>query len=584
MSSDVRISLRALAPRGTPAERWLSIVGPALDRLLKIRTIDTHYRQGGLAGLPPFEFAARALSVLNVSADASPDRCDQVPRDGPVLVVCNHPYGGVEALILAAALKSVRTDIKFLANGALRVFRELEPLIITTNPLAVTPKNLTSIRQCEAHLRSGGLLVVFPAGRVSFYQRQKRRIADGEWNRVVGHLALRTEAALLPVWFDGANSRLFHTLGRLWDRSKLLMLPRELLKLRGRCIRFRVGRPIAAPAWRHMSVPGVTQYARVMTHLQDVRSDGRSDAVPPVLQPLAPRGDVELMCRELEALPAAQRLLDFKQFSVFFAMAQQMPTVMAEIARERERIFRAYDEGSGQPRDGDRYDQTYVQLFVWDNEARSLVGAYRLGKTDELRRQREPAAIYLSQMFQFADAFYEAAPPSLELGRSFVVPEHQKSYHALYLLWQGIGRFLLAHPRYRHLYGTVSLSRQYDSQAVALLCDALITPSPHVRPRQPLRHPLHPEWWDYHRREGTLDLAALSALVRGLDAEGKDLPILLKHYHKLGARFHCVGLDPNFNETPGLLLSVDVPALTPKVLSTFLGSGAAAYLAFDSTQ
>ncbi|MGE3597152.1 MAG: 1-acyl-sn-glycerol-3-phosphate acyltransferase [Dehalococcoidia bacterium] len=247
MGAEVRISLRALAPRGTPAQRWLSIVGPVLDRLLKIRAIDRRYRQSGLAGLPPFEFSARVLSVLNVSVDAAPERwLDQVPREGPVLVVCNHPYGGIEALILAAALKSVRTDTKFLANAALRVFREFAPLIITTNPLAVTQKNLSSIRQCEAHLRSGGVLVVFPAGRVSFDQHEKARISDGAWNRVAGHLALRTEAALLPVWFDGANSRLFHVLGRLWDRSKLLMLPRELLKLQGRHIRFRVGRPIAA--------------------------------------------------------------------------------------------------------------------------------------------------------------------------------------------------------------------------------------------------------------------------------------------------------------------------------------------------
>ncbi|MGE3597150.1 MAG: GNAT family N-acetyltransferase [Dehalococcoidia bacterium] len=222
-----------------------------------------------------------------------------------------------------------------------------------------------------------------------------------------------------------------------------------------------------------------------------------------------------------------------------------------------------------------------MQLVVWDNQERSLVGAYRMGKTDELRKERDASAIYLSQMFQFSDDFYEGAPPSLELGRSFVVPEHQKSFHALYLLWQGIGRFLLTHPRYRRLYGTVSLSRQY-SRALALLCDALITPSPNVRPRHPLKHPLHPEWRDYRRREGALDLPTLSALVRGLDGDGKDLPILLKHYYKLGAQFHCVGVDPNFNDTPGLLLSVDIPALEPKVLSTFLGNGAAAYLAFDS--
>ncbi len=114
MSKSVGISLRALAPRGTPMARWLSIVGPLLDRLLGIAAINTLYERGSLKGLPPFQFAERALQVLGVLA--KPSRAapaDRVPSDGPVLVVCNHPYGGIEALILASALRSVRKDVKF---------------------------------------------------------------------------------------------------------------------------------------------------------------------------------------------------------------------------------------------------------------------------------------------------------------------------------------------------------------------------------------------------------------------------------------------------------------------------------------
>jgi putative hemolysin len=167
----------------------------------------------------------------------------------------------------------------------------------------------------------------------------------------------------------------------------------------------------------------------------------------------------------------------------------------------------------------------------------------------------------------------------LEMGRSFVVPEYQKRFYSLYLLWQGIGRYLAAHPRYRRLYGTVSLSRQYDARAIALICEALIEHSPQVRPRHPLPDPLHPEGRDFLAAQGgRLDLATLSACLRAID--GKDLPILLKHYYKLGAHFHCVGVDPNFNDTPGLLLSVDMDAMPKRLVETFLGTHAAAYLAY----
>ena len=583
MRTEAGITLCALAPSGSRMAKWLTLVGPALDCVLGISVLDKLYRQHRMQNLPPFEFASETLRVLDVTASPlSAHALDRIPAEGAVLVVCNHPYGGIEALILADALKAVRTDIKFLANTALKVFPEFQPLMIATNPLVVTQKNLRSIRQCEAHLGSGGLLVVFPAGRVSCYQHSSGQIADGDWNRIVGHLARRTQASLLPVFFHGTNSRLFHLMGRLWERSKLLMLPREFLKLKGRRIRFDVGRPLAARTWRHMNVEDLTQFARVMTYLQATEASNTGvKAEASRFEPLAPLGDKQRIARELDALPDEQRLLDYKQFSVFFAMAPQIPELMSDIARERERVFRGYDEGSGQARDGDEYDRTYTQLFVWDNREQSLVGAYRLGKTDRLLQQHGQAGLYLSRMFQFDDAFHEAAPASLELGRSFVVPEHQNSFHGLYLLWQGIGRFLVAHPQYRRLYGTVSLSRQYDDRAMTILCDALITPTLQVQPRHPLSRVPHAEWRDYSAGHGLLDLQTLSAFVRGLDADGKDIPVLLKHYHKLGAKFHCVGVDPNFNDTPGLLLSIDMTALAPKVMSTFFGAGAEAYLAYD---
>jgi putative hemolysin len=583
MRTEAGITLRALAPNGTRMAKWLTLVGPALDRVLRISVLDKLYRQNRMQNLPPFEFASETLQVLDVTASPPPARAlERIRAEGAVLVVCNHPYGGIEALILADALKLVRTDVKFLANTALKVFPEFQPLMIATNPLVVTQRNLRSIRQCEAHLGSGGLLVVFPAGRVSSYQHSSGYIADGDWNRIVGHLARRTQVSLLPVFFHGTNSRLFHFMGRLWERSKLLMLPREFLKLKGRRIRFDVGRLLAARTWRHMNVEDLTQFARVITYLQAtdaIDADIKMEA--PRFEPLAPLGDKQRIARELDALPDEQRLLDYKHFSVFFALAPQIPELMSDIARERERVFRGYDEGSGQARDGDEYDRTYTQMFVWDNREQSLVGAYRLGKTDLLLQESGLSALYLSRMFQFDDAFHAAAPASLELGRSFVVPEHQNSFHGLYLLWQGIGHFLMAHPQYRRLYGTVSLSRQYDDRAVMVMCDALITPSPHVHPRHPLSRVSSSEWRDYRADHGTLDLQTLSAFVRGLDADGKDIPVLLKHYHKLGAKFHCVGVDPNFNDTPGLLLSIDMTALAPKVMSTFFGTGADAYLAYD---
>jgi putative hemolysin len=326
------ISLHAVIPPAHPASAWLTRIAPVLDRLLGIRTLDRIYHRHHLQGLTPFEFAEQALDALDIALSPA-GAIQDIPARGPLLVVCNHPYGGVEALALMHTLRSVRTDIKFLANTGLQVFRELQPHFIATNPLRVTQKNLSSIRQCEAHLTGGGVLVMFPAGKVSTRPRGGTRIADAPWNRLVGHLAHRTGAALLPVFFHGANSRLFHALGGVWERSKLLMLPREFLRLRGQRVRFEVGRAIPADVWRHLDTNTLTHYARVMTYLLEALP--ASACVPAVAAPapLTPLGDPARIAAELAALPGAQRLLDYKQFGARLPQLSGNPVVPDSICR-----------------------------------------------------------------------------------------------------------------------------------------------------------------------------------------------------------------------------------------------------------
>ncbi len=311
MRTETRISLRALAPRGTPA--WLKTLAPLADRLLGLPAVDQVYSQ--LQGLSPFEFVEGGLGLLDIRAQSGPFEIeDRIPKKGPLLVVSNHPFGGVEMLVLAQALKAVRTDIKFLANTGLQVFRELQPIFVAINPLKVSQRNLAPIRQCEDHLGKGGVLVIFPAGKVSFRPRGGDRVQDGEWNRIVGHLAKRTGAPILPVFFNGANSPMFQALGNLWDRSKLLLLPRELIRMKGKSVRFELGHAIPENAWRHLDARSLTRYARLMTYLLQARTRERTDnpIVSAHLAPLAALSEATLIEQELAALPKQQRLLDFK--------------------------------------------------------------------------------------------------------------------------------------------------------------------------------------------------------------------------------------------------------------------------------
>lgn len=296
----------------------------------------------------------------------------------------------------------------------------------------------------------------------------------------------------------------------------------------------------------------------------------------PIIEP-APLEDVEA---EIAALPAAQTLMEKGPFIVVHGSAQQIPLMLHEIGRLRETTFRAFQEGNGTPEDRDEFDLTYEHLFVWDRENRALVGAYRLGRTDELRMVDGNNSIYLSQFFDFEEAFFDG-PPMLEIGRSFVVPDYQKNHNSLFLLWCGISRFLIANPKYRYLYGLVSMSRLYDASSMAVMRDVLLQPREDVRAGEPYAPDLGTPWQEFLARTRPITMRDLSAMVKALEADSKDVPALIRHYHKLGGTFHEAAVDTCFNNTPGLLLRLHAPSIPEKYLKMYFGEHWPSYVAHE---
>lgn len=161
---------------------------------------------------------------------------------------------------------------------------------------------------------------------------------------------------------------------------------------------------------------------------------------------------------EIDALPPACRLLEEGAFQVFCSRSHAIPSALQEIGRLRAETYRDAGEGTGADVDLDPFDDAYLHLFVWDRRLKRIVGAYRLGETDRIVAERGVAGLYTRTLFRYDERLLSRLPPALELGRSFVRKEYQKSYSALLLLWKGIGRFIARHPRYRILFGPVSVS------------------------------------------------------------------------------------------------------------------------------
>ncbi|MFT4993378.1 MAG: putative hemolysin [Paraglaciecola sp.] len=573
----IHISLVNIVP---PQKR--SKLGDALlkfaDTLFGITKLNKLYVLHNLAGSNKQDFAERLIKGLNLQLTGIDDLQDKVPKEGPLVIASNHPFGGIEGIILSWALGQVRPDLKVLANQGLKIFPELKDYFIFTNPLAQNdPKNAPSLRASLRHVKNGGALLIFPAGRVSYYQKDKKRITDHTWNRLVANLVRRSQAQFLPVFVNGLNSPLFYRLGRIYYRLRMLMLPRELANKQNARIQVLAGNTVASSVYSKSLEPqSHTALLRAQVYAQDPswRMTWPADKIQS-LKPLAAEQDSTFILAEIAQLPAEQHLFDHKDLAVYFGYQSQLPATVKEIARLRELVFRQHNEGSGEPLDTDHFDATYTHLFVLKRDSGKIIGAYRMGQTDRLLADGNIDNLYLSRMFKFSPKFINQHQPCLEMGRSFLIPEYQRSFKGLYLLWRGIGAFVCKFPHYRTLYGTVSLSKLYDPRSVTLIDRAMVTATKLVSPYTAFDFPLHPELEEFTRQHEMSQ--HLTALLGSIERDGKDVPILLKHYHKLGAVFHCVGIDQSFNDTPGLLLSVDLPSAPEKLLKLYMGEGWEAY-------
>ena len=266
------------------------------------------------------------------------------------------------------------------------------------------------------------------------------------------------------------------------------------------------------------------------------------------------------------------------------ADARQIPATLREIGRLREVTFRAVGEGTGRALDLDDFDQRYLHLFMWNRAKKELVGSYRIGLVNRIIAAHGVGGLYTSSLFKFKAGFLDRLGPALELGRSFIRAEYQRKPTSLALLWRGIGELLVRNPRYKVLFGPVSISRDYQSLSKRLMVELLEDQrrdealAPFVKAKNPPRERLHRE-----EREAVAplvrDVDDLSTLVAEIEEDNKGMPVLLRHYLRLGARLLSFNVDPAFGHCIDGLIVVDLRTTDPKILKRFMGEEGHAFYA-----
>jgi len=470
--------------------------------------------------------------------------------------------------------------MKILGNELLRAIEPLADRLLLVDVFGslstATRRNGVALRSAIKWLGRGGCLGMFPAGEVAHDETPEGRILDAVWQHTAADLAIRTGATIVPVFIEGRNSRLFRAAGRIHPLLRTALLPRELWSKRHSQIEIRVGAAIDSDTLARL--PGSHERTALLRSRVEALAVAPSPAElrAPLArqQPIAPRGFARAIDANIDAIQHTV-LIESSAFQVFCARAADLPALLPEIGRLRELTFRRAGEGTGLSRDLDRFDETYRHLFVWDRSRKQIAGAYRIGATDEIATVE---GLYTRTLFDYDESLLAQIGPALELGRSFVHPDYQRDFSPLLLLWKGISRLVAQAPRYRRLFGVVSISDRYASSSRQLLVKFLQTTrfdrdlARLVKARNPLPPPPRAGFVESTTVERIEDV---SALVRRIEPDGKDIPVLLRQYLRLNAKLLGFTIDEAFGNVLDGLVLVDLADVAPAILSRYMGKAEA---------
>ncbi len=519
--------------------------------------------------LEGIDFVEQVLEYFDFSYSVRDRERANIPSEGRVVIIANHPLGSLDGLALLKMVSEVRPDVKVVANEMLLALKPLHPMLLPVNNMqgGTRKHNLKKINQ---YLKDEGAVIIFPSGEVS--RISATGVKDTRWRKGFLRMAKEAESPILPIFMNGANSPLFYGLSLLFKPLGTVLLVKEMFKQRSKNLPIRIGECIPYSAFSQMSISADQQIRLFKKHLYTLKSGKKP--IFKTQKPIAAPENRQALQKAIESdCIALGATSDNKQIYQYNHVGSS--PIMREIGRLREIAFRAVGEGTDKRRDTDKHDKAYFHLILWDNEAMEIVGAYRLGCAQTLTQNSDGNQLYSASLFEYQPDMVRYFEQGLELGRSFVQPKYWGK-RALDYLWMGIGAFIEQNQQYRYLFGPVSLSDAYPEAAKQLIVNFYQTYFP---PREHLAVPKHQ--LDFNLNLSTVFSGdnfseEFTILKQLLSDMGYSVPTLFKQYSELcedgGVRYLSFSVDPDFNYCIDGLVFVDLAKMKDKKHARYMPS------------
>lgn len=556
--------------------------GWLLMKVLKISTLNKVYNRN--KHLKEIDFLNGIVDDLQIKFEIPEEDYKRLPKDGAYITISNHPLGGIDGILLLKLMLEREPNFKIIANFLLHRIEPLKQYIMPVNPFENHKDKKSSvigIKETLRHLSDGKPLGMFPAGEVSSY-KDGQLVVDKQWEEGAIKVIRKAQVPVVPIYFHAKNSRLFYLLSKISGTLRTAKLPSELFSQKNRVIKVRIGKPISvAEQNEYESIDAYSEFLRKKTYMLANPFEKESKLITtPNLKitknpkEIATPANEEKIISEVNVLRETDcRLLQSKNYEVFFTQADKIPSILHEIGRLREITFREVGEGTNESIDLDKFDQYYHHLFLWDDEAQRIAGAYRMGLGGEIYPKYGIEGFYLNELFRFEPELFETMHQSIEMGRAFIIKEYQQKPMPLFLLWKGIIHTTLRFPEHKYLIGGVSISNQFSDFSKSLMIEFMKSNyydpyiAQYIHPKKAYKVKLKDADKDFIFNETEADLNKFDKIIDELEPGALRLPVLIKKYIKQNAKVVAFNVDPLFNNAVDGLMYIriaDIPESTMK--------------------
>ena len=565
-----------------------SFVGWIILRILRISAINKIYDNN--KNKSDLDFLNGILDDCKIKFEIPEEDLKRIPKEGPFITISNHPLGGIDGVLLLKLVTEKRADYKIVANFLLHRVAPLKPYVMPVNPFETrkdAKSSIAGVKSALLHLREGKPLGIFPAGEVSTHKDGKLNV-DKPWEEGAIKLIKKANVPVIPIYFHAKNSRLFYFLSKFSDTLRTAKLPSEIIQQRGRVIKVRIGKPISVKDQdTFKALPDFYKFIRRKTYMlanpfekSNRLISSQKIKIKKAIKKISLQRNSGLFIAEVDALRETNsRLLQSKNYEVFFASAKDIPNLIHEIGRLREITFRAIGEGTNKEVDLDKFDNYYHHLLLWDAVAEKLVGAYRMGLGKEIYKKYGIKGFYVQSLFRIEPELHQMMDNTIEMGRAFIIDEYQQKPMPLFLLWKGIVHVTLRYPEYKYLMGGVSISNQFSDFSKSLMIEFMKSHyydpyiAQYIRPKKEYKVKLKDGDKDFVFDASKADMQKFDKIIDEIEPGILRIPVLIKKYVKQNARLVAFNVDPKFNNAIDGLMYIkvaDIPESTVKpVLEEF---------------